>query len=143
VSENDFHDQVLAALSDLKVSQAETTVELKGVVARLDRVNGSVGRHEDKLGMLQLELANRAAMVKSDLKGDLTVHILNCPWRPRVEALEAFVIAHQAKDKANDHWLVKLLARDLCGRGRRVLHDPVARRRDVEDRVPVTATPSP
>ena len=108
MSEIDYHDQILAALQDLNVSQAEVTAELRGVVSRLDKVNGSVDRHEDKLSMLQLELANRAATVKADLQGDLTVHIMNCPWRVRVEALEAFVIAYQARSKANDSWLIKM-----------------------------------
>jgi hypothetical protein len=52
---DDFHDKVLSSLADLQISQAETTNELRNVVARQDKANGSVGRHEEKLGKLQLE----------------------------------------------------------------------------------------
>ena len=84
MEQDEFQRYVMDSLRDLNTGQAATTAELKGVVTRLDKVNGSVGRHEDKLGLLQLELSERAAAVKSDLKGDLVGHILNCPWRVRV-----------------------------------------------------------
>src|ERR1017187_1991907 len=101
MSETNLQQEILDSLQDLKVSHAEVAAELKGIVARLDKVNGSVGRHEDKLGLLQLELANRAAIVKAALTDDHTVHRMNCPRRVRVEALEAFVIGYHGHELQN------------------------------------------
>ena len=49
MSENDFHDQVLAALSDLNVDLAETNGELKAVVARMDKHAAAIAQHQTGL----------------------------------------------------------------------------------------------
>jgi hypothetical protein len=49
VSENDFHDQVLAALSDLNVHLAEANGELKAVVARMDKHAAAIAQHQTGL----------------------------------------------------------------------------------------------
>lgn len=40
---------------------------MRNVVQRQDKANGSAGRHEERLGLLQLELASRASIIKLDL----------------------------------------------------------------------------
>jgi hypothetical protein len=85
MSELDMQQKILSALSELKSSQASVATELQGVATRLGRVHVAVNAHEKKLSGLQLELADRAAAVKSALTDDLTVHIMNCPWRVRVD----------------------------------------------------------
>ncbi len=59
MSERDFHDAVLTALGELKAEQAATRTEVKNIVARLDKLNGTVARHEEAIGKLQLEQARR------------------------------------------------------------------------------------
>jgi hypothetical protein len=59
VATNDFQSQVLEKLSALTVHQAELTSEVRNIVQRLDRLNGSVARHEEALNTLKLTEANR------------------------------------------------------------------------------------
>ena len=61
MTENDFHDQVLAALSDLKVDLAETNGELKAVVARMDKHGAAIAQHQTDIGKLQVEIAERVS----------------------------------------------------------------------------------
>ena len=51
---------------------------------------------------------SQTSKVKSELTTDLATHITLCPWRVRVETLEAFVVAHQARSGENKTWLDKL-----------------------------------
>lgn len=49
MSDHDFHQLVLDRLADLKAEQAATTEAVRNIVARLDKLNGSVARHEQEL----------------------------------------------------------------------------------------------
>jgi hypothetical protein len=116
---DDFHDKVLSELSDLKGGQSATTAELRNVVARQDKVNGSVARHEEKLGMLQLELSNRASLitldlvtaaseVKADLTAELNSHVMACPMKPRMDVIEDYVVSQKTKAGEDDTWMSRL-----------------------------------
>jgi hypothetical protein len=50
MSEQDRHIEILNALADLKAEQASTTTEVKNIVGRLDKLNGTGGRHEKEFG---------------------------------------------------------------------------------------------
>jgi hypothetical protein len=64
MSESDFQTTVLAQLADLRAEQAETKIEVKAVVARLDKVNGNISRHEKELREHDLHIAARSATVR-------------------------------------------------------------------------------
>jgi septal ring factor EnvC (AmiA/AmiB activator) len=59
VTTNDFQVEVLTVLGELKAEQAATTAEVRNIVARLDKLNGTVARHTEEIGRLQLESARR------------------------------------------------------------------------------------
>jgi hypothetical protein len=127
---DDFHDRVLTALGDLKAGQGILETEMKNVVQKQIQANGSVARHEEKIGMLQLELANRAstikydlateasevkaeltadaAIVKAELKAELNSHVNGCPLRDRMDSVEEFVSSTQVAAKTNSHWMNRL-----------------------------------
>lgn len=56
---SDFEREVLEHLAELRAGQAETKAEVKAIVARLDRLNGSVARHQEAIAALQLDKARR------------------------------------------------------------------------------------
>lgn len=97
MSERDFQLQVLEALGELKAELVETKSGLHAVVDRLDKVNGSISRHQADIGKMQIELAERR---------------LSCPLvsavMARVDVVEDFIVAATATEKANDHWLNRL-----------------------------------
>jgi hypothetical protein len=68
MSTSDFQYQVLAALGELKAEQAGTRAEVQAIVARLDKLNGTVARHERDLGQLKLDQARRQGEEKTSAK---------------------------------------------------------------------------
>jgi hypothetical protein len=60
MSERDFQHEVLTKLGDLHAAQGETAANLGAVVQRLDRLNGSVARHEGSINDLKLDQAHKA-----------------------------------------------------------------------------------
>jgi hypothetical protein len=62
MSERDFQATVLEHLVALQRETAEQTGEMKNIVSRLDRLNGSVAKHEAQIGALMAERAERRAV---------------------------------------------------------------------------------
>jgi hypothetical protein len=111
VSENDFHHQVLSALSDLKVDLAETNAELRAVAARMDAHADTIAEHQQAIGKLQIEIAERRlnCPLAAGVKDDLATHKLDCPLRARMDAVEDFVVATRAMAVSNGRWISKLM----------------------------------
>jgi hypothetical protein len=97
MSERDFQLQVLEALGELKAELLETKAEVRNVVQRQDKANGSVARHQADIGRLQIELAERR---------------LSCPLvdsvKGRVDIVEDFVTADKAVKNRDKGWLDRL-----------------------------------
>ena len=88
-----FEKEVLSHLIELKTVQAETTVEVKNIVARLDKLNGTVARHEEKIGAQTV---------------DLLQHVNACPMRDRLSEVESFISAQKATTDNDKDWKSKL-----------------------------------
>jgi anti-sigma-K factor RskA len=94
MSERDFYREVLTALGEMKAEQAETTAEVKNIVARLDKLNGTVARHEERMNEIQIEVAERRHQ---------------CPiaegLEKRIRPVEDFVTGESAARKTSSAWL--------------------------------------
>jgi hypothetical protein len=87
----DTVSRILECLGDLRAEVASNTVETKNVVARLDKQNGTVIKHEEKLGAILIRLAERE---------------LNCPL---LAPVQAYVAQQQGKDSESSVWVTRLL----------------------------------
>jgi len=94
MSTYEFESTVLATLADLKAEPAETRAEVRGITARLDKVNGRVADQERHIGEMQIELAERS---------------LACPLvdavEVRIRPLEEALAAERASEKTSKTWL--------------------------------------
>ncbi|HZP17098.1 MAG TPA: hypothetical protein VFB00_03975 [Terriglobales bacterium] len=97
MSEQDFHDQVLTALGEMKAQLVAATAESKAIVARLDKLNGSVARHQEQIGQMQVEIAERRH---------------SCPLVDHVEEqlvpIKEWVAARKAAQSVSKSWLDRL-----------------------------------
>ena len=111
MSEHDFQREILDALRDMKVELATTNAELKGVVARMDTQAETIAQHQVDIGKLQIEIAERrlACPLVADVKDDLNIHILQCPLKARMDAVEDYVTAQKAKASEDARWISKLM----------------------------------
>jgi hypothetical protein len=82
LEEHTFRLTVAQSLSRLETLAVSTDQHLKDL-------NGSVGRHEDRL---------------VGLRADLTLHAVECPLRAEVEKLKQLVTADEAAAKATEKW---------------------------------------
>ena len=85
------------SLRDLQVKQAETTAELKGVVARLDKVNGNIAHLQEESNKHSIELAERRLACP-----------LLVPVAARLDIVEDFIVTTRAMTISNKHWLDRM-----------------------------------
>src|ERR1035437_7285594 len=88
-----------------------TTAELKGCVQRLDQQAETVTQHQTDIGKLQIEIAERrlACPLIKTVEDDLVTHILACPMKARMDAVENYVITTRATAISNSHWIAKAM----------------------------------
>jgi|GEM_PF-2066192 len=133
--QGEFHDQILSALNELRKDQAEALGELKtnvavvvnetrNVVTRLDKVNGSIARHELKIADLGTDLAKSVAdslLAASKAAGlataVVTAHVTDCPLHARMNSVENYVTGKLATTASNSHWMNRLwpMIYAMCG----------------------------
>lgn len=89
--EEDTVNRILEGLGNLRAEIAANTVETKNVVARLDKQNGTVTRHEEKLGEILIRLAEREK---------------SCPL---LVPMQDYVAKQQGRDSASSVWVNRLL----------------------------------
>jgi len=82
---------ILERLGELRVVVAENTIETRNLVARLDKQNGTVTRHEKTLGEILVRLAERES---------------SCPL---LAPVQEYVSRQQGRDSANNTWFTRLL----------------------------------
>jgi hypothetical protein len=99
-----------SSISDMRTDQATTNEQLKGVVARLDAHAKPITRIQGDVAKVQIELAERRlnCPLASGVKDDLVDHIMKCPMRARMDAVEDFVTAQQTKQANDARWMSKL-----------------------------------
>lgn len=83
MSERDVQHEVLTALGELKAEQASVTTEVRNIVSRHDKLNGTVGRHEQRMNGMQIEVAERRnnCPLVEHAQAALANHIADCPIR--------------------------------------------------------------
>jgi len=88
MTDNDYNNidkrfDGLTTLLNARFTDSEN--QIYGITTRLDRLNGSVQRHETQIQEALIERAkNREQQKNADAN-----HVLKCPVAPRVQALEA------------------------------------------------------
>jgi len=89
--------------------------ETRNVVTRLDKVNGSIARHELKIADLGTDLAKSVAdslLAASKAAGlataVVTAHVTDCPLHARMNSVENYVTGKLATTASNSHWMNRL-----------------------------------
>jgi len=78
--EHEFQVEVIRGLTELKA-------EMRAITERLDRLNGSVARHEKRLGEAEI---------------NLTSHAGTCPLHARVGAIECDMASERSENRATE-----------------------------------------
>jgi hypothetical protein len=94
MSEHDFQIEMLNQLRDLSVGQSAIATDMAAVKEHLVRLNGSVARHEERIGQMQIELAERRNQCP-------LVDMLEVRIRP----LEDHVVAERESEKTTSSWM--------------------------------------
>lgn len=82
--------RILEGIGELRTDLVANTVETKNIVARLDKQNGTVTRHEEMLGKILVRLAEREK---------------SCTL---LVPLQAYVAKEEGKALANSTWFNRL-----------------------------------
>src|ERR1035437_3258288 len=87
-------------------SRAETTSELRGVVARLDKQNSSIQHLQEDSIKHSVELAERrlACPLLVPMQHELTDHVTGCPMKAKMDTVEDWMTAMKATADANGYW---------------------------------------
>jgi len=72
--------------------QTMTHAQFINVNDRLDKINGKVAHHEEQITEALIERAQN----REQQRNQANVHVINCPVKPRVEALEKESISTKA-----------------------------------------------
>lgn len=68
MSDQDFFVEVLDRLSELNACQAETRAEVRAIVQRLDKLNGTVAQHQREIGQIRLAQAEEKGAEETSAK---------------------------------------------------------------------------
>ena len=115
MSETDFQLEMLNQLRDLAVGQSTIATDMATVKEHLVKLNGSVAGHEKRLGelaaMTAASVADRllnASTAAAAATAVMTAHVLGCPLKARMDAVEDWVTGMQAVTVSNKHWLDRI-----------------------------------